>query len=162
MDTRSQLAATLLTAVADPISTIEHPVSCISLREDGILEFRYRDHVYMDLDKARAIISAAQEMVGARAPLPTIVYLGQIRGSSKESREFMAYSDENASLSTRVALIVSSHVGRMLVNLLFGLSPPRIPTRAFNDDRLALAWLGARDADLSPRRRLIEDTESDL
>lgn len=116
----------------------------------------------MDLDKARAIIAAATELAGARAPLPTIVFLGQVRGSTKESREFMAYSDENASLSTRVALIVTSHVGRMLVNLLFGLSPPRIPTRAFSDERPALAWLAAKDPDLAPRRRLIEDTESDL
>jgi hypothetical protein len=144
--------------VSDQRHSVEHPISSIAVREDGILEFRYHDGAYMQLEDAQSLIRAALELVGAREPLPTIVYLGQVRGSTRESREYMANSEENQRLSSRVALIVSSRAGRMLVNLLFALSPPRMPTRAFTDDRAALTWL-ENPQHSSPSRRLIFDED---
>ena len=140
--------------------SVEHSISFITVREDGILEFRYHDGVYMQLEDAQSLVRAALELVGARAPLPTIVYLGQVHGSTRESREYMASSEENRRLSSRVALIVSSRTGRMLVNVLFALNPPRMPTRAFSDDRAALTWLRNPEGS-SPSRRLIFDEDDD-
>lgn len=128
------------------------------MRDDGILEFRYRDGVYLRLEDAESLIRAALDLVGDRVPLPTIVYVGDMRGMTRESREYMAYSDENQRLSSRVALVVTSRVGRMLVNLLFGLSPPLIPTRAFTEDRAALAWL-KDPQEPGPWRRAFEEPE---
>lgn len=146
--------------MSEPRYSVEHPISSIAVREDGILEFRYRDGVYLQLEDSQSMIRAALELVGERTPMPAIVYLGQVRGFTREAREYMAYSEDNQRLSSRVALIVSSLVGRMLVNLLFGLSPPAIPTRAFTDDRAALTWL-ENPQDSSPSRRPIVDAEAD-
>lgn len=137
--------------------SLDHPLSYIGVRDDGILEFRYRDGVYLQIEDAESLIRAALDVAGDLAPLPTIVYLGNVRGSTRESREYMAYSDENRRLSSRVALVVTSRVGRMLVNLLFGLSPPRIPTRAFTDEAAALAWL--EHPHDGPIRRVIQEPE---
>jgi hypothetical protein len=146
--------------VSDQRYSVEHPISFITVREDGILEFRYHDGVYMRLEDAQSLIRAALALVGARAPLPTIVYLGQVYGSTSDSRGYLASSEENQRLSSRVALIVSSRAGRMLVNVLFKLSPPRMPTRAFTDDRAALTWLADPEGS-SPSRRLIFDRDGD-
>lgn len=146
--------------MSDQRHSLEHPISFIAVREDGILEFRYHDGAYIRLEDARSLIRAALELVGERAPLPTIVYIGQVHGSTRDSRDYMARSDENQRLSSRVALIVSSRAGRMLVNLLFALSPPVIPTRAFTDDRAAMTWLENPEGS-SPSRRLIFDEDDD-
>lgn len=140
--------------------TVEHPISSIAVREGGILVFRFHDGAYVQLEDARSLIRTALELVGERAPLPTIVYLGQVRGSTRESREYMACSEENQRLSSRVALLVSSRTGRMLVKLLVKLSPPVMPTRAFTDERAALIWL-ENPYDSSPSRRLIFDEDDD-
>lgn len=149
---------TLSLLVSAQLHTLDHPLSHIGVRDDGILEFRYRDGVYLQIEDAENLIHAALDLVGDRVPLPTIVYLGEVRGSTRESREYMAYSDENQRLSSRVALVVTSRVGRMLVNLLFGLSPPRIPTRAFTDDAAALDWL-KDPQEPGPWRRAIQESE---
>ena len=151
---------TLLLVPGTPHS-VDHPLSHIGVRDDGILEFRYHDGVYLQLEDAENLIRAALALVGERESLPTIVYLGDVRGSTREAREYMAYSDENHRLSSRVALVVTSRVGRMLVNLLFGLSPPRIPTRAFTDDVAALAWL--KDPhEPGPWRRVFQEAEPEI
>jgi hypothetical protein len=147
--------------VADQRHGVDHPISFIAVREDGLLEFRYHDGVHLRLEDAQAIVRAAAALVGEQAPLATIVYLGQVRGTTRQAREYMAYSEENQRLSSRVALVVSSRVGRMLVNLLFGLSPPLIPTRAFTDERAALEWL-ANPRRSGPSRHAIVDPEPDL
>jgi hypothetical protein len=147
--------------VPETLHSVDHPLSHIGVRDDGILEFRYHDGVYLQVEDAEGLIRAALALTGDRVPLPTIVYLNDVRGSTREAREYMAYSDENQRLSSRVALVVSSRVGRMLVNMLFGLSPPHIPTRAFTDDAAALAWL-KDPQEPGPWRRVFQESEPEL
>jgi hypothetical protein len=153
-------AATLCQLVSGQPHSLDHRLSLIGVRDDGILEFRYRDGIYLQLEDAEDLIRAALDFTGDDVPLPTIVHLGNVRGSTREAREYMAYSDENQRLSSRVALVVTSRIGRMLVNLLFGLSPPRIPTRAFTDEAAALAWL--ENPHDGPCRRVIQEPEPEL
>lgn len=152
---------TLFLLVSAHVHSLDHPFSHIGVRDDGILEFRYRDGVYLQIEDAENLIRAALDLVGDRDPMPTIVYLGDVRGSTREAREYMAYSDDNHRLSSRVALVVTSRVGRMLVNLLFGLSPPRIPTRAFTDAAAALAWL-KDPQEPGPWRRVFQEAEPEI
>ena len=123
------------------IDRIEHAISTVELREDYILVYRYRDGLYLDLEQARDLVRAAGEMLGRRAPLPTMVVTGEMRGITRPARDFFSSSPENRQVSSRVALIFSSRIGRMLINLFMNLSPQRILSRAFAGEERAIAWL---------------------
>lgn len=59
--------------------------------------------------------------------------------TSKEVRDWAA-----AELNTMVkaiAMISRSALGRMVVNLFFGLKPPPYPTKMFTDEKEAKEWL---------------------
>lgn len=115
----------------------------IILRDDHVLEYRYRDDAMIDLSAARNMVEKALELAGDAAPCPTVVVAGGVKGVTRDAREFFAQSDANASISSCVGLVVNSPVARVIGNFFMGLNRPRIPTRLFRSVEEALPWLTA-------------------
>jgi len=113
----------------------------IILRDDHVLEYRYRDGAMLDLTAARNLVEKATELAGEEAPCPTVVVAGGVKSVTREAREFFAQSDENRSVSSCVALVVNSPVARVIGNFFMGLNKPRIPTRLFKSVEDALPWV---------------------
>ena len=120
-------------------TSTEH--SEIVLRDDQVLEYRYRDGSMVDLTAARKMVETALRLAGSAAPCPTVVVAGGVKAVTREAREFFAQSDENRSVSSCVALVVNSPVARVIGNFFMGLNKPRIPTRLFKSVEDALPWL---------------------
>jgi len=108
---------------------------------DGeILHFRYHTGVYVDEQSATELVNIATELVGSRAPVPTIVHVGKVKGVSKAARDFFATSETNLALSTAAALIVASPIARVIANFFMGLNKTKHPTRLFTSEASAREW----------------------
>ncbi len=117
---------------------------------DGVLVFTYASGVYVDEDIARSVIAAATELAGPLAPLPTLVRLEQVKGTSKAARDFFATSPENGALSSRVAMVIGSPIARIVANFFVGLNKTAHPTKLFTDESRAWRWLRDEAADAEP------------
>jgi hypothetical protein len=116
----------------------------LELTDDGILEYRYAPGAVVDLAFARAIVRSAAELLGADAPVPSLVEPGNVKELTKEARAFFAESPDNHAVSSRVALMVESPATRIIGNVFLKVSKPRIPTKLFGDRAAARAWLRER------------------
>ncbi len=119
----------------------EHALATIEIDRDGVLLFRYRDGIYLDEAGARDIVACGASLAGEDAPMPTVVLVSRVKGVSKGARDFFSKSAENWALSSRVAMVVRSPTARMVANFFLGLNKPEHPTRLFNDEASARAWL---------------------
>ncbi len=116
----------------------------LELTDDGILQYRYAAGAVVDLAFARAIVRNAAELLGADAPVPSLVEPGNVKELTREARKFFAESPENHAVSSKVALMVESPATRIIGNVFLKVSKPRIPTKLFQDRAAALAWLRER------------------
>ena len=116
----------------------------LELMDDGILEYRYAPGSVVDLAFAREIVRHAAGLVGADAPVPTLVEPGNLKELTREARTFFAESPENHAVSSKVALMVESPATRIIGNMFLKVSKPRIPTKLFQDRAAARAWLRER------------------
>jgi len=123
------------------IEFTETSAALVGVRDDGIIEFRYKHGCVVDLDAAKELVSAAQELVGDSSPRGTIVIVGDVQKVTRDARQFFSQSEENQRLSTQVALVVTSPIARMIGNFMMGLNKPIIPTRLFTEGEDALQWL---------------------
>ena len=115
----------------------------LEVTDDGILIIRYKDGVLLTGEVARAILDAQIALCG-RAPIPVLVCLDRIKGMTREARVFFASGDENPVVTSQVAMLVSSPIGRVVANFFMGISKTRVPTRSFTDEAKALSWLLTR------------------
>jgi hypothetical protein len=112
----------------------------IFLRDDGIVQVNTKNHNYtrqniIDINRAQGKICA-----GKKRPLLTIAApYGNIDG---DAREYMA-SPEATMYSSAEAFVITSLGHKILANFYLKVNKPGVPTRFFNDIRLAEEWLKA-------------------
>ena len=113
--------------------------TCTLWIEDGIAIGRFLDGATVDAADARENLAALGELGGGKR-LPILVDLRGIRSQSAEARATLA-GPEASRVSCAVALVVGDPVSRVLGNFYLGFNRPADPTRLFDDDRAARAWL---------------------
>ena len=123
------------------IEFTDTPAALVGLRDDGLVEFRYKRGAVVDIDAARSLVGAAKELMGDRQPCGGLVIVGDVKKVTRDARQFFSQSEENQQVSTHVALVVTSPIARMIGNFMMGLNKPVIPTRMFTDQGQAVAWL---------------------
>lgn len=108
---------------------------------DGIIRTRVLPDAEIHLDDARASVTAyAHVAAGRRRPI--LVYAEDIAFLAPEARNHFTKSDEAATCLTAVALVVdASPTARTIVNHISRLTNPPFPTRLFEDETEAVAWL---------------------
>lgn len=116
------------------------------LGEDGILRIEItnpREHTLAD---ARENAEAGRR-VGAGVRRPLLAKVVTPGPMTNEARAFYA-SEEAARGLTALAMVTTSVLGRIVANLLMGLSTTPIPMRLFSSEQAALSWLRGVDAAL--------------
>jgi hypothetical protein len=111
----------------------------VTLRDDGIVEYRYDEGIIVDLEVARGAIEAAQTILDGSHP--ALVFIDGVRTVTRPARSFFANDDLNREVSNRVALVTRTPVARVLGNFFLGLNKPRFPTRLFTSEEEAVRWL---------------------
>lgn len=125
--------------VATPVREIRTQSSVYIRRADGIIVQTPIEGTTQTLDDAKENVATFQNLAaGKSAPL-----LVDGRPSYRQKpgvREYYA-SPAAAKNLAAIALLIGSSSGRFLFNLFLALSRPATPTRVFNKEDEALAWL---------------------
>jgi hypothetical protein len=111
----------------------------VKIRPDGIVEYRYRDGVSISGSDAQRVLERGAALTDE--PHPTLVVASNVKHVDREARAIFAEGPMNASISSRVALVVATPVSRVLGNFFLGLNKPRFPTKLFSTEADAVAWL---------------------
>jgi hypothetical protein len=116
---------------------ITHPKFRIWLRPDGIVQVVMIPRAAMGLEDAIAATEAMAQLTGGpRGPL--LVDVGDAGQIDRPARnEFVGRAD----LVSAVAMIVRTPLSRMMGNFFLSVSKPAYPTRLFDDEASAVAWL---------------------
>lgn len=107
--------------------------------EEGFLRVTVFPDVDMSVEDARNDFETARILVNNK-PMPVLSDPRQLKSSSHEVRSFYA-SKELAENILAMAVLVDSLAIKMVVNFFIKFHKPHFPTRMFNKEDEALAWL---------------------
>ena len=71
--------------------------------------------------------------------VPLLIYLSKSAVPDKATRAFV--SRELPNVYKAMAMISKSGLGKVIMNILFGIKPPVIPMKTFSDEGEARQWL---------------------
>lgn len=106
------------------------------LLHDGVLHVRWTPGLAICEDAANAVISAVNQLSNGQ-PHALLVDMAATASMSRGARRVFA----RPSLATRVALLGSSPVDRVIANFFLGIHVPAAPTRYFTCVEEAMEWL---------------------
>lgn len=109
-------------------------------------DYWFEDGVLVSLSKpvrrTVSLIAANAEFVKGitgRKPVPLLIYLADSPVPDKETRRFSA--ETLPKIYTAMAMVAPTALSRLVMNIVFGLKPPPIPTKSFTDPVAAKKWL---------------------
>lgn len=108
----------------------------LELGDDGVVYLRWLPGMRIELEDARAAIAGVDELCQGQRP-PLLVNMTGTSSLSRQAR--IEFAAPNA--ASRIALLGSSPVDRMIVNFCLRRNPAPCPTRFFTSSKEALAWL---------------------
>ena len=113
----------------------------VVVRDDGIVDFTYKDGVVVDGEAAERIVAGTRELLGEIRPHPTLIRLNRVKSVTREARTFFAESKENMEIASKIAMIAGNPIARLVANFFLGINQPPRPTKLFGDVDAATAWL---------------------
>lgn len=123
--------------MSDALPEITHEKFRMWLRADGVVELTWAPHVPSGLEDALATIDAMTELTGGR-PAPLLVHTTDAGPQDRAARmEFIRRHE----VVSAVALVVGNPLSRMMATFFVNVSRPKAPTRIFEDEAAAVAWL---------------------
>lgn len=123
--------------MGDDTGVIRHPKFRLWLRPDGIVAMVYDPGIATNLEDAIAAVEAMTRLTrGRRSPL-----LVNLHGAGPQDRPARAEFARRDDVVSAVALIVDTPLSRILGNFYLSVNKPIAPTRLFDDEAAAVAWL---------------------
>jgi len=116
---------------------ITHPKFRMWLRPDGIVQLVWAPRTTVLLEDVTVALAAMAELTGGRrSPL-----LVDARDTGPLDRSTRAELTRRSDLQAAVALIVGTPLTRVMANFFLSVNKPVFPTRMFDDEASAVAWL---------------------
>lgn len=106
---------------------------------EGLVRATMKEGAVFELADAKEAVDVTYE-VARRTRSRVLVDMRGVRSQTRAAREHFA-SAETATRISAVALLVSSPLSRMIANFFLRIASLRIPTRMFDDEASAIAWL---------------------
>jgi hypothetical protein len=110
----------------------------VALGADGLLHLRWRSGVDIEVEDARAAMAKVNELC-EQEQYPMLVDMATVASVSREARSIWSIPCG----ASRIALLGTSPVDRVLANFFLGVHTPPCPTRFFTSRSEALDWLNA-------------------
>jgi hypothetical protein len=124
-------------SMGDDADLITQPKFRIWLRPDGIVQLVWNPRTTVLLEDATAALQAMAKLTrGQRSPL-----LVDMHDTGPLDRPTRAELTRRSDLQAAVALIVGTPLTRMMANFFLSVNRPAFPTRMFDDEASAVAWL---------------------
>jgi hypothetical protein len=115
-----------------------HPKFRMWLRPDGIVQLVWVTAAVMSLEDALAATEVMTKLTGGR-PCPLLVDAHDAGPQDRLARAEFAHRGD---LVSAVGVIVATPLSRLIGNFFIAVSKPMAPTRLFDDESSAIAWLG--------------------
>lgn len=111
------------------------------LMVDGVLEGKYNDNIFVDIDVAKMIIEQRKKASNYQT-IPILVDAIKIKGLTKEARNHFG-SEEGYDLLSAAAILTDSVLSTFIVNFFIkvNLQKASIPVKMFTNKEKALKWL---------------------
>ena len=109
----------------------------VLLRPDGVLHLQWNEKVVIDGPDAKDAMAAVNEICEG-ASHPMLVDMATTKSVTREGRDVFYIP----CAASRIALLGSSPVDRVIANFFLGVHTPPCPTRFFTNRAEAMAWLG--------------------
>jgi hypothetical protein len=120
-------------------NVITHPKFRMWLRPDGIVQLVWVPRTTVLLDDATAALEEMAQLTdGRRSPL-----LVDMRDTGPLDRPTRTELTRRSDLQSAVALVAGTPLSRMMANFFLSVNKPPFPTRMFDNEASALAWLQA-------------------
>lgn len=117
------------------------PMARISLGSDGLVTVSIRPDVRIDVTGLLGAMHARRELIGEGRGALMFHALGDLDWEPAALQtDFFGQDEENI---TALAVVVDSRVLTLVANMYFGLFPARFPTKVFNEEPEARAWLAS-------------------
>lgn len=119
----------------EPIA-VEGGKGTLELRSDGIIHLVWNDRVNIEAVDAHAAMAAVNE-AGKGSEYPMLVDMATTESVHRHARAVFSIP----CAASRIALLGTSPVDRVLANFFLGVHIPPCPTRFFTSRDEALVWL---------------------
>ena len=108
------------------------------LGEDGIVRIRYPQNFNLTLQVMQVVNQQHRQITTDKRPV--LVYAESVASAEYEAQQF-ASTEQAIELTACLAIIVKSFFTSAMAELFMKFHKPPYPTRVFNDEQAALAWL---------------------
>ncbi len=105
---------------------------------NGIVRIRYPQNFNLTLQVMQEVNRQHRQLTTEKRPV--LVYAESVASAEYEAQQF-ASTQQAIELTTCLAIIVRSFFTRAMAELFMKFHKPPYPTRIFNDEQAALAWL---------------------
>ncbi len=123
--------------MSDDSGISTHPKFRIWLRPDGIVQLVWAPRTMVLLEDATAALEEMAQLTGERrSPL-----LVDMHDTGPLDRPTRAELTRRSDLQSAVALVAGTPLSRMMANFFLRVNEPPFPTRLFDNEASAVAWL---------------------
>jgi hypothetical protein len=121
--------------------TFSYPLAELEYDEErNVLFFRVKQEIEVDVKEIREMISYTKEVMGDKRHY-CIVDFGSNVMSTNEARAVYADSEYIQKFRIADAFLVKSLAVRLVANFFIQVTRPKVKTRLFTDEAIALNWL---------------------
>jgi len=113
--------------------------SKVWLGEDDIVRAVYAPKAEVQLADAKENIAALVEVSKGKRVL-LLADSRPLKSITREAREYFA-GKKAAKVENACALLIGSHVSKIIGNFFLGINKPSYPTRLFTSETQAIEWL---------------------
>jgi hypothetical protein len=106
--------------------------------KDGILFFKYKQSIVIDLSIAHQIVADRIQMQNEKS-YPVLCDIRGVVDSDKAARDYLAQS--GSVLSKAVGIVTNQSVSVIMTSFYLKISKPSVPTKIFTDESSALVFL---------------------
>lgn len=134
----ASLGAVFLHVTADHMKEAYTTTAGITLQDDGIVRILVKEGANIQLADVENHFRVIERLSEGKK-VPVLIDARVNYSMSAEARAYSAMHSSSGRLAT--AFITKSAAGKHVANLYMNINKPAIPTRVFNDEAEAIAWL---------------------
>ncbi len=107
--------------------------------EDGVVKYRYHKGMIIDMDMAEKLVEYRLKLVEGKT-YPGFVDARETVYVYNGAKKYLA-SEVGFLGTSAVAILIKSHIQKVIVNTFILLKPAKVPVKMFTEEDSALRWL---------------------
>lgn len=123
-----------------PVNSIDTRVARVFIAEDGIFEVQMHEGVSIGVPEITEVLDAQMELIRDTPRVLALIDARPVRSMTRAAQRETARPDI-AARTDALAILIRSPVSRLLGNFFMAIIRADYPTRMFEDDVAARAWL---------------------